>query len=331
MGGSPSTGSSLLIRLLNRHPDIFAGKETYLFLHQQLVTDWEKYKHRLLDTNKVFGLKSPGWFVFNGAVLDHKEHSWKKSELKELVKTTSSFQDFVQQYFRKVLIINQKRIWIEKSPANAFNFSFFAAQNPNNQIIHVIRNPYDVVASLLGRNMDVWSAVGRCIFANAMALNAKDYPNYFQISYENLVNDPQKTVAPLLAFLKVPFTETIFNPTQKELTEVVNMPGWQHTETGNINNSSVNRWSKLPETQQRLIKAAFSAFEISPKYIDKYGLELTNSQAVFEALGYPFFKENPTPFLPKFEASRRKEIWNRTWRLYPSGGNNFMGIVSPIK
>ena len=170
-----------------------------------------------------------------------------------MIKNASSFEDFVQRYFAKPLTINQKQLWIEKSPINSFNFHFFAQQNPKNQIIHVIRNPYDVVASLMGRGMDAWSAAGRCIFSNAMALAAKDADNYFRISYEDLVNEPKKTVAPLLHFLKVSADDSIFEPTENEKKEVINMPGWQYTETGKIGNSSVNRWKKLPKDQQKLI------------------------------------------------------------------------------
>ena len=329
MGGSPSTGSSLLVRLLNRHPAIFAGEETYLFLHSQLATNWQKYKQRLISTGKIFGLKSPAWFQFNGVLLEHPDNGWSKEELSTLIREAATYDEFIENYFRKALTINQKQLWIEKSPANSFNFKFFAERNSNNKFIHVIRHPYDVAASLMGRSYDAWSAAGRCIFANAMALRIADFPNYFCISYENLVSNPQAAVAPLLDFLNVPQNDTIFAPSEAEKKEIVSMKGWQHNEKGAIGQSSVGRWKKLPKAQQQLIRAAFSAFQVSPKYVDKYDLKHTDSAAVFEALGYEYLPENPQSYLGQFRATRRKEIWGRTWRLYPSGFGNFMGEIPP--
>ena len=63
MGGSQSTGSSLLVNILNRHSMLVAGPETYLFMHPKLYHHWEENKKYLIKTNKVYIILL--WFSWN--------------------------------------------------------------------------------------------------------------------------------------------------------------------------------------------------------------------------------------------------------------------------
>lgn len=317
MGGSPSTGSSLLVNILNRHPQIFAGSETYFFLHKKLETDWQKYKGRLLNTGKIKGLKSPAWFQFNGVLLENKDYGWSPSELEKLITQSTTYQHFIHDFFARPLERDNKSIWIEKSPANSFNFKYFAEKYPDSKVIQVIRNPYDTAASLFKRGNDAWFSAGRCLFANARALSAAHLPNYHVVSYENLVENPQAEVDKILAFLDVPNIGNLLEPTAAETKKVVQMPGWQHNEHGKIGKSGVGRFQKLKEEEKRLIRAAFSAFYLEEKYA--LHPELRRAEQIFSALGYDYFPENARPFKEQLHEMRAKDIWQRTIKLYPTG------------
>ena len=51
IGCSPSTGSSLLRRILNRHSQVFCGPETSLLTKKGFYSDWDLYKNRILNLN----------------------------------------------------------------------------------------------------------------------------------------------------------------------------------------------------------------------------------------------------------------------------------------
>ena len=321
MGGSPSTGSSLLVNILNRHPEIFAGSETYLFLHKNLAENWTLYKSRLLNTGKIRGLKSPAWFRFNGVLLENADYGWTHSDLQDLIDKSQRYENFVNAFFDKPLTRGNKSIWIEKSPANSFNFKYFAERNPETKVIQVIRNPYDTAASLFKRGNDAWFSAGRCLFANARALSAAHLPNYYCISYEDLVEDPAKEVSKLLDFLNLPTDVNLLEPTAAELEKVVQMPGWQHNEHGKIGKSSVGRFQKLEAKEQALLRAAFSSFQLNKNYV--LNPDLCNAEQIFAALGYDYFPEEVKPFKEILHEARAKDMWARTWRLYPSGFGNY--------
>ncbi len=321
MGGSPSTGSSLLVNILNRHSEIFAGSETYLFLHKSLAENWNEYKNRLLNTGKIRGLKSPAWFRFNGVLLENEDYAWTRSELKDLIEKTHTYESFVNAFFARPLTRNNKSIWIEKSPANSFNFKYFAERNPETKVIQVIRNPYDTAASLFKRGNDAWFSAGRCLFANARALSAAHLPNYYCIFYENLVENPAQEVSKLLAFLNLSTEVNLLEPTAAERAKVVQMPGWQHNEHGKIGKSSIGRFQKLEAEEQALLRAAFSSFELNKNYV--LNPDLCNAEQIFAALGYDYFPEVVKPFKEILHEARAKDMWARTWRLYPTGMGNY--------
>lgn len=326
MGGAPGTGSSLLVNILNRHPQIFAGSETYLFLHQCLAEDWQKYKGRLLNPGKIFGLKSPAWFIFNGVLVQNADYGWTRAELAELIETSTEYDSFVRTFFAKPTERDGKSLWIEKSPANSFNFQYFAERNPEVKVIHVIRNPYDTAASLYARGHDAWFSAGRCLFANARALAAAHLPNYHRISYENLTADPRREVVALLDFLQLEFSEDILEPTDAERKKVVQMPGWHHNEHGKIGRASVGRFQKLTADKQDLLRAAFSAFTLTEQYT--LHPDLITAADIIPAMGYDYSPADVKPFKEILHEARAKDIWRRTVRLYPTGVGRYPAGIS---
>ncbi len=68
MGGSGSTGSSLLKNILNRNSKIFAGTETSLFCKKGIYFNWSSAKSRLLKRG-VRGLRNFGFHIYNGTDL----------------------------------------------------------------------------------------------------------------------------------------------------------------------------------------------------------------------------------------------------------------------
>ncbi|MEO1715240.1 MAG: sulfotransferase, partial [Bacteroidota bacterium] len=118
MGGSPSTGSSVLVNILNRHSALCAGPETYLFMHPKLYRDWTTYAPALQRRRLVNHLCSEGWFVFHGTILGNSFYQWNPQEISTLTKTSKTLAEFVARYFARVRRAQGAERWVEKSPSN---------------------------------------------------------------------------------------------------------------------------------------------------------------------------------------------------------------------
>lgn len=162
IGGSPSTGSSVLVNVLNRHPELAAGPETYLFIHPDLYREWDRYGHYLLKRDRFRGLKSIGWFRKNGADLLLPEYGWDPAGLAALLNRSASFPEFVEGYFSTAMTRKGATQWIEKSPSNSLAFPDFLKFFPEGKVIHTTRNPYDAVASLIARTFALVCGRGFC-------------------------------------------------------------------------------------------------------------------------------------------------------------------------
>ena len=148
MGGSGSTGSSLLKNILNRNQEIFAGGETSFFAKKMVYENWQKAKSKVLK-RKFSGLRNHGWHLYNGTDLLQPEYLWDKDDLNAALKETNSLQEFCKVYYDKSLNEARASMWLEKTPANSACFSFFLKAFGQGKAIHMVRNPFDTIASLM--------------------------------------------------------------------------------------------------------------------------------------------------------------------------------------
>lgn len=324
IGGSGSTGSSLLRFILNRHPDLFSGWETRLFIYPHLFYKWNRYKNHLIDGG-LWGIRSTGWSLRGSAELLHEDYGWNRKNLDLLLEDSASFQEFVHSFFAPCLKRTQAKYWIEKTPQNACSFKPFLDSFPNGKTIQIHRNPYDVVASLLSRGIDIYDAVGYYVYYTAAASSIHENPNYFQLSYKDLVNDSKNTIHTLLNFIGVPFDSKILEPSTKELKQPLKMKGWNYSQNDKIKSGSIGRFQKLDIDQQKKIIAYFNLFKISPLHQSKYNIKLSSCQEICSLLGYEYLETSVNPFKKSFKKDRQKDMLRRTMKLHPSHCLNYPG------
>jgi sulfotransferase family protein len=294
IGGSGSTGSSLLRRVLSRHPEIYSGPELSFFNKEQLFEDWNKYKNRILYPS-IF-LPTRGWFPYEGTRLIGRESNWNKRELTELVKNSNNISDFTNDYFNKCLKDYNKKFWIEKTPSNSLGFKYFLEIFKKGKIVHLVRDPYDTVASFSNRGFSPIIGAGMYIYNNAMALRCSDDRRYYLMKYENLVINPEQEFKKLFDFLGLEFNKEILFPTQKEddgINEWGNQPNQQ------ISKSAVNRFRKITKNLQDEIISALSVFEINKKYVEQKRLNQKNCHDLCKELKYDYIEVQKTKYKTK--------------------------------
>lgn len=241
IGGSPSTGSSLLRQLVNRHPSIYCAPETQLFCKEELYANWKKNKHRI-HLPSLFGLKSIGRHPFIG--FDFSELT-QKIDLHAIVDNADSYSQFVFSMFNTLNSTADTKAIGEKTPANVLLFSQFLKTFKSGKTIHIVRNPYDVVASLLARGIGLLESCLRYLLHTYSGLALRNNQSNLEIRYEDLIVDSEKTLQIICAFLSLPFSQKMLDVTKTKSTSVTKLPGWNHDETEAIGDKSINRYKEL--------------------------------------------------------------------------------------
>lgn len=144
--GSPRSGTTWLQELLSSHPEVVSSQELHLFPKYlaPLEQEWARQSACLQGTVAAILHQGPSHERFFGL---------------PTVFTVEEFDDVLRDIARKVFAAVRQmqpdaRIIVEKTPANSLYVSLILRLFPGARFIHLIRDPHDVVASLLGASSD---------------------------------------------------------------------------------------------------------------------------------------------------------------------------------
>lgn len=252
IGCSPSTGSSLLRRMLHRHSEVFCGPETSLFAKAELYSDWSSSKNKLFKKS-FFGLTNAGWHNFVGVNIE-EGYLWSKLELKSLIDSSDTFSEFAERFYDRCLKEQNKKLWVEKTPSNAFTLSQFLEDfSPEAKVVHIYRHPLDAIASLVSRGLTVYNSCALYLLNTSVCMALDGDDRCHSLSYENLVHQPAQVLHDLCSFLNVNYEEAMLEKTEEE-GGVTIMTGWQSDETDPPNVNSIGRFHTLTsEVQNRIL------------------------------------------------------------------------------
>ena len=317
MGGSGSTGSSLLKNILNRNPELFAGGETAFFAKMMIYENWKKAKTRVLK-RKFFGLRNHGWHIYNGTDLLQDEYLWKKEALHTELKKSNSLEDFTSMFYKKAMDASGASMWLEKTPANSACFKPFLSLFQNGKVIHMVRNPFDTISSLEKRGYSLYYAVGIYLLNTACGLSVDDSKRSYTVKYEDLVSDPQNTVKGICSFLEIPYDINMLIP-QGEVVDQPQLEGWGYDETKAIGKDSVGKFNSLSDQHQDRIVEAVNMIKINEVGKGYYNTPLNTIQEICEMLDYDFYPIGKRSVYKELKRQESKDRWQRIKRGYPTG------------
>jgi hypothetical protein len=190
VGGAPRSGTTLTRAILDAHPDIACGPELRAF---------PALARLYRETASSMGATLAAHYSFDAQ--DLKE-TWRR---------------LIASFLEPLHERSGKHFVAEKTPANALYFSELFALFPDSRFVHVVRDPRDVVASLLkmdwrdaktGARLPITASIGgaargwRDHVAAARAARDQGAPVH-DLVYEDLIAEPEKTLERLFAFLGV--------------------------------------------------------------------------------------------------------------------------------
>lgn len=200
--------------------------------------------------------------------------------------TTSYFQ--LQSKFMAAVAAKQSRDrWVDSTPANAFNLEKIATSFPKAKVVHVIRDGRAVALSLAKLG---WSGIKTDNFDNALCYSAIKWEQsvlaakaaqsflgerYYEIRYENLVNNTSQELVALSKFIGTPGLNYKANTHSTGIDKQLRTTEKQTNSafgdmTSGISNHAVNRWKEsLSDAQINAVEATVNSTLKKLGYLDK--------------------------------------------------------------
>lgn len=280
IGCAPSSGSSLLCQILNRHPELYCGPESNLFIHPELYLSWEKHKNNINRKGPALltGFKNLNFYVQPKLFL-----SGDIGYIDSLIDSSTRLKEFSASYFSQYAQTTDKNYWVEKTPANALCFGLIRKEfgEEDIQLAAIVRNPLDSIYSMLRRGMSLYRAVSAYLLYNTHLLSL-DGVTF--IHYEDLVENPKMALDKFLRKLNLYYYENMEK--SPEVLRGISMEGWTYAENENIGRNAVGKFYEAPSDMQNLILYAIERLRIHRGYRIKNDLKLDNIRDISDLLGY---------------------------------------------
>jgi hypothetical protein len=203
--GAPRSGTTWLQRLLASHPRVRTGQESNLFSGYlgPLLRSWRRELDNESDPDRATGRGGVGLPCY-----------FTEQEFMEV------FGEFAARLLAGVTRgLEPGELFLEKTPDHALFVPEITRMLPESRVIHILRDPRDVVSSLLAASRDwgrAWAprAAGpaaerwaRHVRAARRAGDGLPPGRYREIHYEDLVADTVGKVADLACFLDLEWSD----------------------------------------------------------------------------------------------------------------------------
>ena len=245
--GAPRSGTTLLRNALNRHSRIAICRETefrhYVYRRRAAFGPLSDRRNRERVVREYLSLER-----IRRTLLDLDDLA------QCLMEEGDSYPTLFSSMLRFYMRAHRKQRWGEKTPDHAFFAETLLAWYPGATVIHILRDPRDVVASLMDLPAFPNSALGNAnlwLTFNRAAIRASRQPGYVLVRYEELVADPERELGRLCAFIGESFSVQMMEPKPDPTAD---RPWFQRAE-GPIVSSRVEIWrERLSERDAGLVE-----------------------------------------------------------------------------
>jgi hypothetical protein len=264
--GAPRSGTTLLRAMLNRHPRIGLSDETYFFYYVYL-------------RRRAFGdLADP---ANRRTLIDSYSATQRMQRLKvdlnrlgeRLMAEGTSYPAFfatILQYYAE----SQGKVRAgEKTPHHAWNVETLLEWYPAGRVIHLVRDPRDVCASLFnvpwGRktataNADLW------VTLTTAAERGQGNPRFCRVRYEDVVAEPEQAMRQLSEFIGEQYDPAMLSNAR---VSTADQP-WFSRSHDALSKDRLGAWrGKLTDEDVRLIEAGAGPL------MERLGYERTQAPA----------------------------------------------------
>lgn len=216
--GCPRSGTTLLQRMLDNHPQLTVANDTH-FVTRAAKRVLRKNPNPRLTPELVESVKS--YRRFHRLGLD-------EAEVTRAATDCGTYAKFVSRLYSIRAQKNQKSLSGEKTPDFCRSMTLLSGLFPTARFIHIVRDGRDTALSTLSwatesKGPGKWSLwrtdpLGTCALwwnwqAGTGQRDGKQLEEglYFQVRYEDLVENPVKELTAISGFLDLPYAESMAN------------------------------------------------------------------------------------------------------------------------
>lgn len=225
--GPMKSGTTLLVHLLDSHPDLQVMPGDSHFVNQ--LAYWKRSQfddiasywiHRIINPTG----QEPFWFFGKDVepfkvFLAYLNYFLNNTNKEIFVCVVMSF------YVVRALFNNEssKMYWVEKTPHNELHAMSLSRMFPNAKFIHILRDPLNNIVSLKKLDAFLGDPVSAYDYARVLRklfkvtrTNVKELgeARYMVVRYEDLTKEPVKVMKQIADFLCIPYIEMLVTPTE---------------------------------------------------------------------------------------------------------------------
>jgi len=234
--GSPRSGTTLLMRMLNVHPDIYTRPEPHLMTPLAYLGFYDYVDKAPYD--QFQSATSTKQFV---ADLPHGEADY-----------LDAIRAYADTLYGRMLEPTGKRFFLDKTPAYALISPFISKVYPDAAYVVITRHPFAIFSSFAKSFFDDdWRAayefnplVSRYVPAIANFLRDPGADRLYHVKYEDMVAHPEKELRGICEAVRMEYTPEMINYGQKGLeTKGLGDPIGVGKDT-RPNTKSVHKWAR---------------------------------------------------------------------------------------
>jgi hypothetical protein len=247
--GVGRSGTTLLQSMLNAHPEICFTPETH-FIKNYIVPSLSgkiKFDNQLLKDRLIVD-----------KAIARLDVDWRSVLEKSIINDSESLAKFFKEIFTLYITPFKKPHFGDKDPMNAPFIPHVKKAFPDAYLIHIIRDPRDVILSRMksdwGKNTPFFMHVAE--YQSHLKKALKDGNKYFgqkyiEVYYENLLENPEKELQRICVSLGVDYSPEMMNYHHKSDKLVFgDEKSWKENVFKPVIKGNTQKWKKeLSSTQ----------------------------------------------------------------------------------
>lgn len=225
---------------------MFCGAELGLFSKPIFYNNYERLK-QFTWLIKRYGVSSQPYFTDRSILRNIETYGIDKDTIWKWVKNAKDLSEFVETLYGYLVKKTSKTIWAEKTPENIFFIEKFVQHFPDAKIIHIVRDPRDVILSLHKRGHSRFSAAKVWLTSVASIQGIKANKNFLEIRYEDLIEEPDRIFLKVCSHLKIPYDMDFFCKDKYKTHGIELLPGfttWTLKPTDGFSKDAVGQYKK---------------------------------------------------------------------------------------
>lgn len=272
--GMPRSGTTLLSLLLDAHSRLAITPETHYF-----EKFWGKCERRKCRSDERQFERFVRYFLSGSEV---RAFGFSEVErdglLDEILQGERSHRAVLGLTAARYAQMRRKARWGEKTPGHALFVDRILDTFPEASILQIVRDPRDVALSLgkvpwgWGNVVEVSRRWRRCV--GLMDLEDRlTRDNYLAVRYEDVVREPEPTLAKICEFLHLPYEPAMISHTARARPNYdPDAEPWKRRSVEPIDPKNVRKWEReMPPREANLVA------KIAGASMTRFGYEVGRS------------------------------------------------------